>query len=67
MDHKRRLSPEQRKELVATTRQIGLLALAGVVAQKIVAGASLIDPVVVGGFLVALLMYFLMLRFLLQE
>jgi hypothetical protein len=65
--HKKRLSMEQRKELIRTTREIGLLSLAGVVAQKVVSGAALVDPIVIGGFAVSLFMYALMLRFLLVE
>ncbi len=63
---KQQLTSDQYKALSKSAEKIGLLTLAGVVAQKIVSGATLIDPVVVGGFFVAVFMYAIHIRFLLK-
>ena len=48
-------------------RELGLLTAGSLVIQKIVTGASLTDPVVVTGIIVAGTLYVLAARFLLKS
>jgi hypothetical protein len=63
----RQLSEQKSRELFKLTKEIGLLVLAGIVAQKLVTGSSVSDPLVIIGFAAAFFMYSLSIHFLLRS